>query len=116
MGKALSIDLRQRILADRDRGLAALAIAEKYQFARRTVNGLVHHRERTGSLEPVRGRQGRKSTLEPRKAEILRAMQANPSLTLQQLKTQLKLKIALSSLWVALRGWGIRLKKSSARR
>jgi transposase len=116
MGRALSMDLRTRIGADWDRGLPALAIAQKYSVARRTVNNLVHLRDRTGSLEPVPGSRGRKSVLRPRKQEILEALQADPGLTLQGLKTQLRLPVALSSLWTALHKWGLRLKKSSARR
>lgn len=116
MGRALSMDLRTRIVADWDRGLPALAIAQKYTVARRTVNNLVHLRETTGSLEPIRGSRGRKSTLLPRKQEILEALQADPGLTLQRLKAELHLPIALSSLWTALHKWGLHLKKSPARR
>jgi transposase len=115
MGKPLSVDLRKRILGDVDRGLSALAVAEKYDVSRRTVNALVHHRERTGSLEPIRGRQGRKSTLEPRKQEILHAIDQNSSVTLESLRSQLGLVISLSALWRALQSWGIRLKKSRPR-
>jgi len=115
MGKPLSLDLRERILDDVDRGLSAQTVAEKYRVARRTVNNLVHHRERTGSLEPIRGRQGRKSTLEPRRQEILQAIGQDPSLTLEALRRQLSLAISLPALWRTLRRWGVRLKKSPAR-
>lgn len=37
MGNPLSIDLRQRILANWDRRVAVIQIAERYQVARRTV-------------------------------------------------------------------------------
>lgn len=115
MGKALSVDLRKRILNDVDQGLSALAVAEKYHVARRTVNSLVHHRRSTGSLEPIRGRQGRKSTLEPRRQEILEIIDLNSSVTLESLRSQLGLVISLPALWRTLRRWGIRLKKSGPR-
>lgn len=116
MGKPLSVDLRKRILEDVDAGLSAENVAAKYRVGRRTVNMLVQHRQKTGSLEPIRGRQGRKSTLEPRKQEILQAIDRNSGLTLHALREQLSLPISLPSLWLALRKWGIRLKKSSTRR
>lgn len=115
MGRALSMDLRTRIVADWDRGLPALAIAQKYSVARRTVNNLVHLRERTGALQPIPRKRERPLRLLPRKQEILEAIQAEPGITLQRLKAQLHLSIAISSLWTTLRRWGLRLKKSPAR-
>ena len=116
MGKPLSVDLRQRILEDIDQGLSTLVTARKFRVARRTVDRLLQHRRKTGSLEPIRGHQGRKPRLEHVRQEILQAIRQNPGLTLTALKSQLSLNISLSGLWRTLRRWGLRLKKSPARR
>ncbi len=113
---ALSVDLRKRILDDIDPGYSAIAVAEEYHVARRTVNALVQHRRVTGTLEPIRGRQGCKSTLDPRKEEILQIIDQNSSVTHESLRSQLGLVISLPALWRTLRRWGIRLKKSGPRR
>lgn len=116
MGRALSMDLRTRIMADWDQGLPALVIAQKFSVARRTVNNLVRLRARTGSLQPIPRRRERPLTLAPRQQEILEAIQAEPGITLQRLKARLRLPVAISSLWMTLRKWGLRLKKSPPRR
>jgi transposase len=82
----------------------------------RTIYNILRHQRKTGSLEPIRGRQGRKSRLIRRQQEILGALAQNPHLTLAALQTQLALRVSLPALWRALRRWGLRLKKSPARR
>jgi transposase len=112
MGKPLSVDVRQQIVSEIDGGASAIEVAEKYHVSRKTVNNLVHHRDRTGSLEPIRGRQGRKSKLLHRKSEILHAIDSNRSMTLCSLKDELQLDISLSALCRTLRRWGVNMKKS----
>lgn len=115
MSNALSVDLRRRILEEIDQGISQSQVALKYRVARKTVYSLIQHRQKTGSLEPIRGGVGRKSKAAPRREAIQQAIAENSSLTLQSLIDQLGLAISVSALSRTLRGWGIRLKKSPAR-
>jgi hypothetical protein len=56
-----------------------------------------------------------KSVLRRHKTKLGHAIQAEPGITLQRLKAQLHLSVAISSLWTTLRRWGLRIKKSPAR-
>ena len=116
MSNALSVDLRRRILEAIDQGVSQSQVARTYRVDRKTVWSLIHHRQKTGSLEPIRAGVGRKSKVLHRRADITQAIADNSSLTLQSLIDQLGLALSVSALSRTLRRWGIRLKKSSARR
>ncbi|WP_437191016.1 IS630 family transposase [Planctomicrobium sp. SH527] len=113
MSNALSVDLRRRILEAIDQGVSQSQVARTYRVDRKTVWSLIHHRQKTGSLEPIRAGVGRKSKVAHRQADIRQAIADNSSLTLQSLIDQLGLAISVSALSRTLRRWGIRLKKSS---
>ena len=116
MARALSNDLRERILQDCDAGETVSKVAEKYRVSERTVFKLRKLRRETGSYEPRTSRCGRRPKLTQRREEIERTLRENPSLTLQELISQLSLDISVSALWKTLKRWKLSLKKSSTPR
>ncbi len=116
MSNALSVDLRRRILNDIDLGVTQTQVAIKYQVARKTIYSLIRHRRETGTLEPTRPRVGPRSKVAHRRADIEQAVVQDHSLTLEDLIDRLQLTISVSALSRTLRRWGLRLKKSPARR
>ena len=116
MGAALAMDLRIRVMTDVDAGLSAEKAAEKYSVSARTVYQWKALRRETGSLEARDGKTGPKPKLEEHRERILAAVRDNPGITLRDLKTKLQLPACVATVWGALRGWGIVLKKSPARR
>lgn len=111
MPRPYSLDLRQRIVAECDAGVPVQDVARKFGVVRRTVYNLLEHRSRTGSLEPIQGRAGRKSKLTEYKPAILKTLEQSPLLTLQDLIALLKLQSSISALSKALKQWDIVLKK-----
>lgn len=116
MPAPLSMDLRTRIVAACDAGDSPADVAQTFSVTTRTVYKLLAVRRETGSLQPRSGQRGPKPKLQEHRDAILQAIRKAPGTTLEELRTQLKLPGCLATLWVALRRWGITLKKSRAGR
>jgi transposase len=114
MPGSYSLDLRTRVISDVDRGMLIEAAGRKFSVSTRVIFQWLALREETGELVPRKGKTGPKPKLDSRRAEILAAVEDNPSITLEELKTKLELPGCLQTLWNALRRWGIVLKKSHA--
>ncbi len=111
-----SLDLRQRVLADCDRGLITRAVATKYSVSASWGRRLKQRRRESGELAPRAAAPRQPSW--PAYAEPLRqAIAATPDATLEELRDRLGLAVALSTLWRAVAALGLSVKKkSSARR
>ena len=116
MGAALAMDLRVRVMRDVDAGLSAEKAAEKYSVAARTIYQWKALRRETGTLEAREGKTGPKPKLEEHRERILSTIREDSGITLSDLKTKLQLPACVATVWVALRAWGIVLKKSAASR
>lgn len=116
MARPLSVDLRTRVLNDVESGMSAERAAVKYSISARTIYQWKALKRETGSLAPRSGKSGPQPKLEPYREQILAAVQENSGITLKELRAQLQLPGCLSTVWNALRTWGIVLKKSPAGR
>jgi transposase len=111
-----SMDLRTRVLADCEAGLAAKDVAAKFRVSRSWVNRIVQRRRETGEVAP------RPQTIFKRQAfagqeDRLRALvAAKPDQTLAELRDALHSAASLSSLWRALDRLALTLKKNRTRR
>lgn len=111
--KPYSMDLRQRVLADRDRGLSTAAVAAKYTVSPAWVRRLLQRRRETGETAPRPQRRGRVPLWQTHGEPIRQAVRAQPDATLAELRQRLGLGVALSTLWAAVAALGLRLKKKS---
>ena len=115
--RAYSLDLRQRVLADCDRGLSTRAVATKFSVSESWVRLLKQRRRESGEVAPRVSRPKRQPTLNTHLDRLRELVAAHPDATLQELHTRLGVAVCLSTLWAALRRLGLSLKKkSSARR
>ena len=114
--KPYSLDLRQRVRADCDKGLTTRAVATKYSVSESWVRRLKQRRRESGELAPRAAAPRQPSW--PAYAERLRAaIAATPDATLAELRDRLGLAVALSTLWRAIAALGLSVeKKSSGRR
>jgi transposase len=113
--KAYSMDLRERVLADCDAGLKSGAVAAKYRVSSAWVRRLVQTRQATGRIEPKTAPGPTPSWIAQGYAEALReAVARKPDATLPELKRELNLSVAISTLWAACRALGLTFKKKSA--
>ena len=111
--RAYSPDLRQRVLADCDRGLTTRAVATKYSVSESWVRRLKQRRRLTGEMGPRTQRCGPLPLAQTHGDRIRQAVRDRPDATLAELRQQLGLTVALSTLWVALAALGLSLKKKS---
>jgi transposase len=106
--KAYSMDLRKRVLADSDAGLATKPVAEKYGVSRTWVRSLKQRRRETGEIAPRVG-GGRKPKID--RARLAALVQQQPDATLVELRERLGLQCSLSAIWMALDALRITFKK-----
>lgn len=116
MAAALAKDLRVRVMADVDAGLTAEQAAEKYSVSARTIFHWKALRRETGAVVPRAGKTGPKPKLAEHRERILAAVREDSAITLSDLREKLQLRVGVTTLWQALRAWGVVLKKSLASR
>ena len=110
--RAYSMDLRRRVLADCDDGLATAAVAAKYRASASWVRRLLQRRRATGETAPRP--PGRRPVTWAASAEaIRRAVAADPDATLAELKARLGLALSPATLWRAVKALGLTVKKKS---
>lgn len=96
--RAYSMDLRERVWADCQAGMAAPAVAQKYSVSASWVRRLKQRRKATGSLAPRPPSPGRPSTLAPHDARVRELVRTDPDATLAELRTRLGLRVSISAL------------------
>ena len=111
--RAYSSDLRQRLLADCDRGLTTRAAATKYSVSESWVRRLKQRRRQTGETTPRPSVHGPKPSWDAYADRLREAIRQTPDATLSELRQQLRLTVALSTLWRAVAALGLSVKKKS---
>ena len=118
--KSYSNDLRECLVAGRERGQRAADFARTFGLSKRSVERYWSRQQKTGSSAPKQRGGYRRSVLESHDARLRRWIQKEPGLTLAELQERLrrKLQIELGStaLWHRLERLGLRYKKNAARR
>jgi transposase len=114
--RAYSADLRQRVLADCDRGLTTRAVATKFSVSESWVRRLQQRRRATGETGPQPQRHGPVPLAQTHGERIRQAIRDRPDATLAELRQQLDLTVALSTLWAAVATLGLSVKKKSPAR
>ena len=118
MPRALSLDLRRRIVEAVEAGASCRSVALRFSVAVSTVIKLMQAYRATGSIAPKQMGGYKKSKLEPYRQTVLALVEATPDATLAEhlraLK-KLKIKAKRSSLARFLDQAGLSFKKNSAR-
>ena len=118
MGKPLSMDLRERVIAAIDQGLSRRAAAERYGIAPSTSIRWDNERRATGSFAPKpQGGDMRSRRIEAHAEVIHAVLEETPDITLAELCRHLSergLAASTSSLWRFFRRHGITRKKRPA--
>jgi len=114
--KSYSMDLRIRVLADCDAGMATATVAAKYSVSAAWVRRLKQRRGQTGETAPRQGRHGPRPSWDVYADRLREAIRQTPDATLAELRQQLGLAVALSTLWRAVTALGLTVKKKSSGR
>ena len=115
-----SMDLRERIVAARERGQSAQEVASLFAVSKRSVERYWKLHRNTGSLAPRQRGGYRRSRLEKHDATLRRWIKEQADLTLAQLQERiaadLGVTLGITALWHRLERLGLSYKKNSARR
>lgn len=91
MGKAVSADLRRRMVRGVASGKSRRAVAAQFEVAPSTVVKLQARLEKTGSIEPARqGRPQGSGKLGPFRDAIIRKVKSEPDITMPDLAVWLE--------------------------
>ncbi len=120
MARALSNDLRERVIDAVDGGMSRRAAAARFGVAVSTAIKWVRRWRESGSRRPrPQGGDKRSHRIEAHRAEILALIEASPDITLAEIANHLKvrhgLKVAQSTVWRLLDRHGMTFKKNRAR-
>jgi transposase len=108
---AYSLDLRQRVLADCDRGLSTRTVATKYSVSESWIRRLKQRRRQTGEVAPRVPTPGPAPSWDAYAEKLREAIRQTPDATLEELRDRLQLTAALSTLWRAVAALGLSVKK-----
>ncbi len=111
-----SKDLRIRVLADRDAGMAAKDVAAKFRVSVSWVNRLVQRRRETGEVAPRPQTVFKKQAFAGQEDRLRALVDAQPDRTLAELREALQSSASLSSVWRALDRLQLTVKKNGPRR
>jgi transposase len=116
MSKALSVDLRVRVLQAVAAGASHRAAAERYGVSAASVSRWRNREREQGAPRPLAlGGDRRSKAMESQAEAILAIMAANRDITLAEIKSALaeqKVSASIAGLWRFFRRHGITLKKS----
>ena len=110
--RAYSMDLRVRVLAAVDAGDTTAEVAEAFAVSPAWVRRLVQRRRDSGEVAPRTARDTRVPKLRDHLPRIRHLLAATPDMTLAELRDELRVAVALSTLWAAVRSLGLTFKKS----
>jgi transposase len=118
MARALSNDLRERVVAAVGSGESCRSVAARFGVAVSSVVKWSQRYRTTGSVAPGKMGGHRKRLLEPYRAFITERLRETPHLTLHALKAELAtrgVQVSHNAIWVFLRREGLRFKKNAVR-
>lgn len=107
---AYSLDLRTRVLNAFDAGQTTAAVARRFEVRTAWVRRLKQRRRLTGEIARC-VRRARPPERLPHHPKIREPLDRTPDLTREELRSELGVEVAISTLWDAVRNSGYALKK-----
>ncbi len=107
-----SMDLRVRVLSAIDAGDPPGEVAGTFEVSPAWVRRLVQRRRESGGTAPRKAKDTRVPKLREHLPRIRDLLAATPDLTLAELRDELRVAVALSTLWAAVRSLGYTFQKS----
>ena len=115
MAAAYSMDLRSRVVRDCDAGLSSKAAAERYHVSRAWVDALKQRRRETGAFAPRKQTRWRTPILTPDLPKLEALITEQSDRTLAELQQALGTSASLATIWRAIEGLAITIKKNGPR-
>ena len=117
--KSYHRQLRERIVLARAEGHSAQSVSQWFKVSKRSVERYWASHMKTGTVEPKQRGGYRRSRLEGHDETLRSWIEAQPDLSLQELRQrcekELGVKIGINALWQRLDKLGLSFKKNAAR-
>lgn len=110
--RAYSMDLRVRVLEAAEAGESTAELAERFAVSPAWVRRLRQRHRATGEVAPRTAKDPRVPKLRDHLPRIRELLARTPDMTLAELRDELNVAAALSTLWAAVRSLGLTFKKS----
>lgn len=111
---AYSMDLRERVLRDCDRGMETRQVATKYEVSESWVRRLKQRRRETGEVAARRPGSRREPKWVPHAERLQQIVAEKPDATLEELRALLGVKFSIHTIARALRALQLTFKKKSS--
>ena len=116
MAKALSMDLRERVIAAVDEGVSRRQVAERFGVSASSAIRWCQLQRDSGDARPMpQGGDRRSQRIEAEAVRILSLVRETPDITLEEIKAELAergLLFSVSAIWRFLDRRGLTFKKS----
>ncbi len=109
--RAYSMDLRVRVLEAAEAGDTTAELADRFAVSPAWVRRLRQRHRESGEVAPRKTTATRTPKLQPHLPRLRELLAATPDMTLAELRDQLGVAVALSTLWAAVRGLGLTFKR-----
>ena len=113
--KSYSLDLRERVVAGREKGQSAEELAKLFGICKRSVERYWQRHRETGGVAPKQRGGYRRSLLEGHEETLRGWIDTQNDSTLaelqKRLRKELKVKLSISALWYGLERLGLSFKK-----
>jgi transposase len=104
------MDLRERVLRDRDAGLLADAVAERYHVSGSWVRWLKPRRRETGEIGPRPRRYGPHRKLEAHVSTRAALIAEQPDRTLVELQEARGIAVSIPTICREVKQWGLKFE------
>ena len=116
MPSSIRIETRRAILKELQGGATFAELGPKYRVSAEWVRQFWRRFEKTGETQPRPPVRRKKTFAQSHDTQIREAVAGNPSITLEQLRDHLGVKVSIGTLWYALRDLKISFKKKRSNR
>lgn len=118
--KTCVMKLRERIVRAREKGRSADEVARLFEVSKRSVERYWTQHQSTGSLQPKQRGGYRRSRLEGHDGRLEDWIEADNSITLEEIRERLRQELGIAvgttALWHRLKRLNLSFKKNAARR
>ena len=111
---AYSLDLRERVLSDSERGLSTEELVEKYEVSTAWVNRLKQRYRESGKIEPQKIGRPQGSQTDQHAHRLKGLIEEQPDRTITELQELLGVDVSWSTIWRAVGKLGYRFKKNDS--
>lgn len=107
---AYSMDLRQRVIDDYDKGLQTSVIVRKYRVSPAWARRLKQHRRERGHIKPLK--TGPRGPHKINREQLQACVKQQPDATLEELRDAMGIDCSLPGLCIALKKLKLTFKKN----